>query len=88
MAQEDWSNYCTCLSGSLHPFPKPGYIRSRKQEDAILACPVEEACLGATHQFLDTSLGQEVALLNNTCKPDGSCLTYGECAEGYVRRGK
>ena len=72
-------------------------MRSQRQVDAILACPVEEACLGISHQFLHRSANKNssvalaaghntMSMNNSTCQADGACLTYGFCAEGYGDR--
>ena len=80
--QQDWSTYCECASGSKFPFPQPHHVRSTAVFTDILACPMADACIGATHE-LDVA---STASSNLTCYTNGTCLSYGSCDEAYTGR--
>jgi hypothetical protein len=77
--QQDWTSYCECASGSTFPFPQPQHVRSTVVFTDILACPIADACVGATHQMDEDYLQQ-----NFTCYGNGTCLSYGRCGDGYT----
>ena len=81
LMQDDWSNYCTCISGTIYPFPQPKHVRSTEDFVAILPCPVGGACLGSTHVYALDNPQQ-----NFTCFQNATCLSYGECGVAYVDR--
>ncbi|KAK3286031.1 hypothetical protein CYMTET_6389 [Cymbomonas tetramitiformis] len=78
----DYSDYCECESGTRLPFPQPGHVRSIRDENYMVPCPLHEACLGAPRLY-ENVLAAVTESKNNSSSSTSAEYWYGVCANGY-----